>query len=92
MPILPVSGTSLWTEGDPDETTPGVFTVNVNGTAAPDPCLCPRGATCDRDQVHVCSVFDSKTAACSLSVLGGERAVTSRSLLLLPWLSHRAGK
>lgn len=69
-----------WT---PNETTPGVFTVNVNGTTAPD----PRGAACDRDQLHVCSVFDSKQPPTPSSVLRGE-GCSLRSLLLLSWLSQ----
>lgn len=38
-----------------NKTTSSVFTVNVNGTAAPSPCLCaPEVLPINRDQLRVC--------------------------------------
>lgn len=60
--------------------------MNVNGTAAPD----PRGAACDRDQLHVCSVFDSKQPPTPSQCAQGRRL--SVKVIVTSFLAESQGR
>lgn len=48
VPILAVFGTSLWTAVDSEQDHAQRFYCECKWNSSPNPCLCPRGATCAR--------------------------------------------